>query len=185
LGRPYTELAYQPMLELLAYLRANGFTIFIVSGGDAEFMRAWTQRVYGVPPQRVIGSRPKLAYVVRGGVPALQRLASVDLLVDKAGKPVGIQQAIGRRPLAAFGNSDGDYEMLEWTTSAPGPRLGVLVHHTDAKREFAYDRSSPIGRLARALDAAPAHGWVVIDMARDWNAVFQPASAKQPAAQIR
>jgi phosphoserine phosphatase len=171
-GRPYVEMVYQPMLELLAYLRANGFKTFIVSGGGVDFMRPWAEDVYGVPPEQVVGSRAKLEYTVRDGVPVIARLAGVDLVNDKAGKPVGIQQQIGRRPIAAFGNSDGDFEMLEWTTSGPGPRLGMIVHHTDPTREWAYDRGSPIGALARALDEAPAHGWIVVDMKRDWGIVF-------------
>jgi phosphoserine phosphatase len=169
--RPYTEVVYQPMLELLAYLRANGFKTFIVSGGGAEFMRPWTEAVYGVPPEQVVGSRAKLEYEVRDGVPRINRLAGVDLVDDKAGKPVGIQQQIGRRPIAAFGNSDGDFEMLEWTTAGRGARLGVIVRHTDAVREWAYDRQSQVGTLSRALDEAPARGWVVVDMKNDWEIV--------------
>ena len=172
LGRPYTELVYQPMLELLGYLRANGFKTFIVSGGGVEFMRPWTERVYGVPPEQVIGSRAKVQYEVKEGQPALRRLASVDLVDDKAGKPVGIHQVIGRRPIAAFGNSDGDFEMLEWTTSASGPRFGLIVHHTDAAREWAYDRASHIGTLARGLDEAGKRGWTVVDMRQDWRIVY-------------
>jgi phosphoserine phosphatase len=171
-GRPYIEMVYQPMIELLAYLRANGFKTFIVSGGGVDFMRPWTEDVYGIPPEQVVGSRAKLAYEVRDGVPRIERLAGVDLVDDKAGKPVGIQQQIGRRPIAAFGNSDGDFEMLEWTTSGPGPRLGMIVHHTDPTREWAYDRDSPIGTLSRALDEAPKRGWVVVDMKQDWKIVY-------------
>ena len=174
-GRPYSEMVYQPMLELLAYLRANSFKTFIVSGGGVEFMRPWTERVYGIPPEQVVGSRARVKYEVRNGVPVLARLADVDLVDDKAGKPVGIHQVIGRRPIAAFGNSDGDFEMLEWTTSGAGPRLGVIVHHTDATREWAYDRTSPVGQLARGLDEAPARGWVLVDMKQDWNAIYPPA----------
>jgi len=170
-GRPYTEVVYQPMLELLAYLRANGFKTFIVSGGGVEFMRPWAQAVYGIPPEQVVGSRAKLEYEVRDGVPRINRLAAIDLVDDKAGKPVGIQQQIGRRPIAAFGNSDGDFEMLEWTTSGRGPRLGVIVHHTDSVREWAYDRDSHVGKLSHALDEAPGRGWVVVDMKADWNVV--------------
>jgi phosphoserine phosphatase len=170
-GRPYTEVVYQPMLELLEYLRANGFKTFIVSGGGVEFMRPWVQAVYGIPPEQVVGSRAKLEYAVRDGVPRIDRLVGVDFVDDKAGKPVGIQQQIGSRPIAAFGNSDGDFEMLEWTTSGPGPRLGVIVHHTDAVREWAYDRGSRVGALSRALDEAPARGWVVVDMKQDWKMV--------------
>ncbi len=172
--RLYTEMVYQPMLEVLAYLRANGFKTFIVSGGGVEFMRPWTERVYGIPPEQVIGSRAKVKYEVRDGRPVLLRLAEVDLVDDKAGKPVGIHQVIGRRPIAAFGNSDGDFEMLEWTTSAPGPRLGVIVHHTDAAREWAYDRNSHIGTLMRALDEAPKRGWTLVDMQRDWKVIYPP-----------
>jgi phosphoserine phosphatase len=171
-GRLYTQMVYQPMLELLAYLRANGFKTYIVSGGGIEFMRPWVERLYGIPPEQVVGSRAKVKYEVRNGVPVLVRLAEMDHVDDKAGKPVGIHQVIGRRPVAAFGNSDGDFEMLEWTTSAPGPRFGLIVHHTDAEREWAYDRTSHIGQLARGLDEAPKRGWVVVDMKRDWKAIF-------------
>ena len=170
--RLYTEMIYQPMLELLAYLRANAFKTFVVSGGGVEFLRPWTQRVYGIPPEQVIGSRAKVRYEVRGGVPVLLRLPEVDLLDDKDGKPVGIHQVIGRRPIAAFGNSDGDFEMLEWTTSGPGARLGLIVHHTDNDREWAYDRSSHVGQLARGLDEASQRGWVVVDMKQDWKVVY-------------
>ena len=171
-GRPYTELAYQPMLELLAYLRANGFKTFIVSGGGVEFMRPWSEPVYGIPPEQVVGSLIKTRYEVRDDRPVLIRLPEIEFIDDKAGKPEGIQRAIGRRPIAAFGNSDGDYEMLRWTTAGPGPRLGVIVHHTDSEREWAYDRHSPTGRLDKALDEAPHRGWTVADMKRDWKVVF-------------
>ena len=171
-GRPYTETVYQPMLELLAYLRDNGFKTFIVSGGGIEFMRPWAEQVYGVPPEQVIGSSIKTKYEVRDGKPVLVRLPEIDFIDDKAGKPVGINQHIGRRPIAAFGNSDGDFQMLEWTTAGPGPRLGLIVHHDDAEREYAYDRQSPIGRLARGLDEAPQRGWVVVSMRSDWARVF-------------
>jgi hypothetical protein len=176
-GRPFTEMVYQPMLELLGYLRANGFKTFIVSGGGIEFMRPWSQRVYGVPPEQVIGSSIKTRYETHAGAPVLVRLPELDFVDDKAGKPVGIHMHIGRRPVAAFGNSDGDFEMLEWTTSGPGPRLGLIVHHTDAAREWAYDRKSKVGRLDKALDAAPARGWIVVDLQRDWNTVFPPSAA--------
>jgi haloacid dehalogenase-like hydrolase len=145
--RPYTELVYQPMLELLAYLRANGFTTFIVSGGGVEFVRPWTEKVYGVPPQQVVGSSIKTKFQMLDGSPTLFRLPDVNFIDDKAGKPVGINEAIGRRPIAAFGNSDGDLEMLQWTTISGGVRFGALVHHTDAEREYAYDRQSHFGRL--------------------------------------
>jgi len=174
-GRPYTGMVYQPMLELLGYLRANGFSTWIVSGGGIEFVRAWAEDVYGIPPQNVIGSMPELHYARRQDGPALMRDAQLHFINDKAGKPVGIQRHIGRRPLVAVGNSDGDYEMLEWTTTGKGKRLGLILHHSDAQREWAYDRDSSEGRLERALDDAPAQGWTVIDMARDWRVVFPPA----------
>jgi phosphoglycolate phosphatase-like HAD superfamily hydrolase len=170
-NRPYTDMVYQPMLELLSYLRANGFKTFVVSGGGVEFMRPWVERVYGIPPEQVIGSRAKLTHEVRNGAPVLARLAEVDLVDDKAGKPIGIHQLIGRRPLAAFGNSDGDVEMLEWTTSAAGPRFGLIVHHTDGVREWAYDRTSHVGQLVRGLDEAPQRGWIVVDMKQDWKVI--------------
>jgi phosphoglycolate phosphatase-like HAD superfamily hydrolase len=177
-GRLYTEMVYQPMLELLAYLRANGFKTFIVSGGGIEFMRPWAERVYGVPPEQVIGSSVKARYEVRDGRPVLLRLPELNFIDDKEGKPVGIQQHIGRRPIAAFGNSDGDFQMLEWTTAGPGPRLALLVHHDDATREAAYDRESAIGRLARGLDEAGRRGWVVASIARDWKTVFPTTTPK-------
>ena len=171
-GRLLTEMVYQPMLELLAYLRANGFKTYLVSGGGIEFMRPWAERVYGVPPEQVIGSSIQTQYAVRDGKPLLLRLPKLHFVDDKAGKPVAIQQHIGRRPIAAFGNSDGDFEMLEWTTSGPGPRLGVIVHHNDAEREYAYDRKSHVGKLDKGLDAAPVRGWTVVSMKGDWTAVF-------------
>jgi phosphoserine phosphatase len=168
----YTEMVFQPMLEVLSYLRASGFKTFIVSGGGVEFMRPWTERVYGIPPEQVVGSRAKMRYELRGDTPVIVRLEAVDLVDDKAGKPVGIQQQIGRRPVMAFGNSDGDYEMLRWTTSGKGARFGLIVHHTDAAREWAYDRASHVGTLARALDEAPARGWVLADMKNDWKTIY-------------
>jgi len=170
--RLYTEMVYQPMLELLAYLRANGFKTFIVSGSGIEFMRVFTERVYGVPPEQVIGSSITTKYELRDGKPVLMRLPEMNFIDDKAGKPVGIQQHIGRRPIAAFGNSDGDFQMLEWTTSGPGPRFGLYIHHDDADREYAYDRKSSIGRLDRGLDEAERRGWVVVSMKDDWKRVF-------------
>ena len=170
--RRYDQMIYEPMLDVLAYLRANGYKTFIVSGGGVEFMRPWVERVYGIPPELVIGSRTKVKYELRGGLPILLRLPEIDLYDDKAGKPVGIHQVIGRRPTIAFGNSDGDFEMLEWTTGAKGPRLGVIVHHTDAEREWAYDRDSHIGQLLRGLDEAPKRGWVIVDMKRDWRTIY-------------
>ncbi len=170
--RPYTELIYQPMLELLAYLRANGFKTFIVSGGGIEFMRPWSERVYGIPPEQVVGSSIKTRFEMRDTVPRLFRLPEINFIDDGPGKPVGINEHIGRRPIAAFGNSDGDLEMLQWTTLSAGPRLGLIVHHTDAEREYAYDRQSHVGKLDRALDAAAVNKWTVVDMKRDWKRVF-------------
>ena len=174
-GQLYTGMVYQPMLELLDYLRANGFKTFIVSGGGIEFMRPWAERVYGIPPEQVVGSSIRTSFEMQDGVPVIVRSAEINFIDDKAGKPVGINQHIGRRPIAAFGNSDGDLEMLQWTTSGDGARFGLIVHHTDAEREWAYDRESSIGRLDEALDEAATHGWTVVDMARDWR-VIHPAS---------
>ena len=170
--RPHTELVYQPMLEVLAYLRANGFKTFIVSGGGVEFMRPWAERVYGIPPEQVIGSSIKTKFQITDGSPVLFRLPEVNFIDDKAGKPIGINEAIGRRPIAAFGNSDGDLEMLQWTTLSGGVRLGVIVHHTDAEREYAYDRQSHFGHLDVALDAAAVNKWTVVDMKKDWKVIF-------------
>lgn len=173
-GRLYTEMAYQPMLELLDYLRANGFKTFIVSGGGIEFMRPWAERVYGVPPEQVVGSSVKTKYELRDGKPVVVRLPELNFIDDKEGKPIGIQDHIGRRPLMAFGNSDGDFQMLEWTTAGTGPRFGMIIHHTDAEREWAYDRQSHVGKLDRGLDEAPSRSWHVVDMKRDWNRIFPP-----------
>lgn len=170
--RPYTDLVYQPMLELLTYLRRNDFKTYIVSGGGVEFMRTFADRVYGVPPEQVIGTSIVTRFELIDGKPVLLREPEVFFIDDKAGKPVGINLHIGRRPLAAFGNSDGDYEMLRWTTAGNGPRFGLIVHHTDAQREWAYDRDSPVGRLDRALDEAPQNGWIVVDMKKDWKVIF-------------
>lgn len=170
--RPYTEMIYEPMLEVLAYLRANGFKTFIVSGGGIEFMRPWTEKVYGIPPEQVIGSSIKTKFELRDGKPVLVRLPELNFIDDKAGKPVAINQHIGRRPLAAFGNSDGDLQMLQWTSAGTGPRFGLIVHHTDAAREWAYDRESHIGRLNDALDEAPNRGWIVVDMKQDWKVIY-------------
>ena len=171
-GRPYTDMVYQPMLELLAYLRANGFETYIVSGGGIEFMRPWVERVYGIPPEQVVGSSIKTKYELRDGEPVLVRLPEIHFIDDKAGKPVGINQHIGRRPIAAFGNSDGDLQMLQWTTAGDGSRFALLIHHTDGEREWAYDRKSSIGRLDNALDEAQAKGWTVVDMKKDWKVVY-------------
>ena len=171
-GRPYTDLVYQPMLELLTYLRANGFKTFIVSGGGIEFMRPWSERVYGIPPEQVVGSSIKTQFKVDKGSPELIRLPTIDLVDDGAGKPVGINSHIGRRPIAAFGNSDGDFQMLQWATVPRGRRFGLIVHHTDSEREYMYDRKSPFGRLDKALDAADANGWTLVSMKEDWKRVF-------------
>jgi phosphoglycolate phosphatase-like HAD superfamily hydrolase len=170
--RPYTDLVYQPMLELLAYLRANGFKTFIVSGGGIDFMRPWVPRAYGIPSEQIVGSSNKLKYILSDGKPVLLRLPEIDFIDDKSGKPIGIHKFIGRRPVMAFGNSDGDLEMLQYTTAGRGPRFGLIVHHTDAEREWAYDRDSPVGRLDRALDEAPRWGWLVVDMKKDWKVIF-------------
>ena len=171
-GKLYTEMVYQPMLELLAYLRASGFKTFIVSGGGIEFMRPWAEAVYGIPPEQIIGSSIKTKFELRDGAPVLMRLPELNTINDKEGKPVGINQHIGRRPIAAFGNSDGDLAMLQWTCSASDPRLCLYVHHTDGEREVAYDRKSHIGQLDKGLDEAAIKGWTVVDMKNDWMRVF-------------
>ncbi|MCU7960069.1 MAG: haloacid dehalogenase-like hydrolase [gamma proteobacterium symbiont of Bathyaustriella thionipta] len=170
--RPYNELVFQPMLELLAYLRANGFKTYIVSGGGIEFMRPWAEQVYGIQPEQVIGSSIKTQFELRDGKPVLVRLPEINFIDDKEGKPVGINQHIGRRPILAFGNSDGDLQMLQWTAAGSGRRLMGLVHHTDAKREYAYDKKSHVGKLDKALDAANKNGWLVVDMQQDWNRIY-------------
>jgi phosphoserine phosphatase len=174
-GKLYTEMVYQPMIELLAYLRANGFKTFIVSGGGIEFMRPWTEKIYGVPPEQVVGSSVKLKFETRNGQPVLVTLPTIDVINDKDGKPVGIQSHIGRRPIAAFGNSDGDQQMLEWTMAGEGARFALLVHHDDGEREFAYDRESKIGKLDKAWNEAKAKGWTVVSMKDDWATIFPPA----------
>jgi hypothetical protein len=171
-NRPYTDLVYQPMLELLKYLRANGFKTYIISGGGIEFMRPWTEKVYGIPPEQVVGSSIKTRFELREGRPVLMRLPEIHFIDDKAGKPVGIHMHIGRRPIAAFGNSDGDLQMLQWTTAGSGARFGLIVHHTDSEREWAYDRQSHVGRLDKALEAAKKHGWTVADMMKDWKVIY-------------
>lgn len=171
-GRLYTDMVYQPMLELLDYLEAEGFTTYIVSGGGVGFMRAWASEVYGVPPERIIGSSGRTAYEVRDGRPVLLKQPEIWSIDDGPGKPSNIDLHIGRRPVMAVGNSDGDFQMLEWTTAGEGPRLGVLIHHTDAQREWAYDRDSHIGTLKRGLDEAAARGWIIVDMRDDWATVF-------------
>jgi hypothetical protein len=171
-NRPYTDLVYQPMLELLTYLRANGFKTYIVSGGGIEFMRPWTEKVYGIPPEQVIGSSIKTRFELSDGKPVLVRLPEINFIDDKAGKPVGIHMHIGRRPIAAFGNSDGDLQMIQWTVAGSGARFGLIVHHTDAEREYAYDRQSSVGRLDKALETAKRQGWTVVDMKQDWKRIF-------------
>ena len=177
-GRLFTEMVYQPMLELLSCLHANGFKTFIVSGGGVEFMRPWSERVYGIPPEQVIGSSIKTKFDLRDNRPVLVWLPEINFIDDGPGKPVGIQMQIGRRPVAAFGNSDGDLQMLEWTTAGNGPRFALIVHHTDAEREWAYDRNSSIGRLDKALDEAQAKGWTVVDMKKDWKTIFPDVPIK-------
>ena len=171
-NRPLTDLVFQPMLELLAYLRENGFKTYIISGGGIEFMRPWTEKVYGIPPEQVMGSSIKLKFDIRDGRPILMRLPDLDFFDEGPGKPVGIQKFIGRRPIAAFGNSDGDLQMLQWTAAGEGSRFMLLVHHTDAEREWAYDRQSPVGRLDKALDEAQRRGWTVVEMKKDWKKIF-------------
>jgi phosphoserine phosphatase len=175
LNRPYTELVYQPMLELLAYLRENHFKIFIVSGGGVSFMRVFAEEVYGVPPERVIGSQMVIHYEYKDGKPVIVREGQPFFLNDKSAKPLAIQRVIGRRPVMAFGNSDGDLQMIEWTTAGEGARFGALVKHTDADREFLYDKDSSVGRLDEAEKRALKDGWLVVDMKRDWKQVFPPS----------
>ena len=176
LGRAYVELTYAPMRELLAYLRANGFKTYIATAGGSNFLRAFSARVYGVPPDQVIGSSFRTRYDLRDGRPEIVLLPEIEFVNDQADKAIGIDRHIGRRPILAFGNSDGDFEMLEFTTGATGPRLGLIVHHDDAAREFAYDRESKVGRLARGLDEAAARGWVIVSMKSDWGKVYdEPA----------
>ena len=170
--RLFSEMIFQPMLELLDYLRANGFKTYIVSGGGIEFMRPWTERVYGIPPEQVVGSSIKTKFEIRDGRPVLVRLPELNFVDDKEGKPVGINSHIGRRPIAAFGNSDGDLQMLQWTAAGHGARLVLYVHHTDAEREWAYDRTSPVGQLDKGLDEASDRGWTVVDMKEDWKNVY-------------
>jgi phosphoglycolate phosphatase-like HAD superfamily hydrolase len=171
-GRPYTQMVYQPMTELLAYLRANGFKTFVASGGGVEFMRAFAEQTYGIPPEQVIGSTGQLKFELRNGKPVLIKLPEVDFVNDKEGKPVSIQKFIGRRPIAAFGNSDGDLQMLQWTAAGSGPSFCLYVHHDDSDREWAYDRQSSVGRLDKGLDEARVRGWTVVSMKNDWKRIF-------------
>ncbi len=170
--RPYNQCIYQPMLEVLKYLRANGFKTFIVSGGGVEFMRPWTEETYGIPPEQVVGSSGVVKFEMKDGKPVLMKEAKIEFIDDGPGKPVGINRFIGRRPTMAFGNSDGDLQMLQYTTAGAGSRFALIVHHTDAQREFAYDRASHIGKLDKALDEAAAKGWTVVDMKADWKEIF-------------
>jgi phosphoglycolate phosphatase-like HAD superfamily hydrolase len=179
-GRPYTQMVYQPMLELLEYLRANGYRTYIASGGGVDFMRAFAETVYGIPPEQVIGSTLGLKLETRDGKPAIVKTPEIDFIDDKEGKPIGIHRHIGRRPVMTFGNSDGDLAMLQWTAAGPGPRFCLIVHHTDAQREWAYDRTSHVGRLDKALDEARARGWTVVSMKDDWKRVYPPAPAGEP-----
>lgn len=171
-NQPFTRMVYQPMLELLAYLRENGFKTYIVSGGGIEFMRAWTEEIYGIPPEQVVGSSIKTKFVVRDGKPLLIRLPELNFYDDKEGKPIAINLHIGRRPIASFGNSDGDLQMLQWTTSGEGPRFALYVRHTDNEREWAYDRDSHIGRLDKGLDEAKEKGWTIVDMKKEWKIIY-------------
>jgi haloacid dehalogenase-like hydrolase len=182
LGRLYADCVYQPMLELLSFMRDSGFKTFIVSGGGIDFMRPVTSRLYGIPPEQVVGTTGKYHFELKDGKPVVMRDPGLTLLDDKAGKPVGIQMHIGRRPLAAFGNSDGDLQMLEWTAGGAGPRLMLLVHHSDGVREFAYDRASHIGTLDKALDEAKEKGWLVVSMKDDWKTIFPKTPAAEHAA---
>ncbi len=177
-NRPFTELVYQPMLELMDYLRAAGFKPYIVSGGGVEFMRPWVEGVYGIPPEQVVGSSIQTKYSVQDGKPVIMRLPKIDFIDDGPGKPVGIHKFIGRRPVMAFGNSDGDRQMLQYTSAGDGPRFGPIVHHTDADREWAYDRASHVGKLDKALDDAQSQGWTVVDMKQDWKVIY-PFQLKQ------
>ncbi|MFW2366671.1 MAG: HAD family hydrolase [Desulforhopalus sp.] len=170
--QPYTKMVYQPMLELLDYLRDSGFKTFIVSGGGIEFMRPWTEEIYGIPAEQVIGSSIKTKFTMRDGKPVLVRLPELNFFDDKEGKPVAINQHIGRQPIAAFGNSDGDLQMLQWTTAGKGPRFAMYIHHTDSNREWAYDRESAIGRLDKGLDEALGKGWSIVDMKKDWKVIY-------------
>jgi len=174
-GELYTAMVYQPMLELLDYLRANDFKIFIVSGGGIDFVRVFSEEIYGIPPERVVGSSIDAKYEIRDGKPVIVKLPEIDFIDDKAGKPVGIHRYIGNRPILAVGNSDGDFQMLEWTTAGDGARLGMILHHTDAEREWAYDRKSHIGKLDRGLDEAAGRNWILIDMEKEWKQIYPSA----------
>ncbi len=171
-GKAYNQMVYQPMLELLDYLRANDFKVFIVSGGGVEFMRPWTEAVYGIPPDQVVGSSVETKFEIRAGKAVLMRQPKIHFIDDKATKPVAINRFIGQRPVIAVGNSDGDFEMLQWSTTGSGKRLGIMIHHTDSVREWAYDRNSSEGRLVRGLDEASENNWLIVDMAEDWRVIY-------------
>jgi phosphoglycolate phosphatase-like HAD superfamily hydrolase len=170
--KPFTEMVYQPMLELMSYLRVNGFQTFIVSGGGIDFMRPWAERVYGIPPNQVVGSSLKAKYEVKDGKPIIMKTGELNFIDDGPGKPVGIYQHIGKRPVFTVGNSDGDYQMLQWTATGTGPRFGMIIHHTDSTREWAYDRGSHIGKLEKGLDDAAKYNWRIVDMKKDWNRIY-------------
>ncbi len=172
--RPYIECLYQPQLELLEYLRANGFKTFIVSGGGIQFMRPMTEKAYGIPPEQVVGSSVVSEFKIIDGKPEIVRMPKIDFIDDKEGKPIGIYEHIGRRPILAFGNADADMQMIQYTKAGAGPRLGLYVHHTDGEREYAYDRKSSVGKLDKALDMAVANGWIIVDMKKDWKTIFPP-----------
>jgi phosphoglycolate phosphatase-like HAD superfamily hydrolase len=171
-GKAFNKMIYQPMVELLEYLRSNGYKTFIVSGGGIDFIRVWAEEAYGIPPYQVVGSSLKAEYKEIDGKNQVVKLPELNFYDDKGGKPVGIHQHIGETPTMAFGNSDGDYEMLEYTTQSPGARLGVFIHHTDSVREYAYDRNTLVGKLVRGLDNAEANGWLLVDMANDWKTIY-------------
>lgn len=171
-GRLFTDMVFQPMLELLAYLRINGFKTYIVTGSTIDFMRPWTEKVYGIPPEQVIGTSIKMKYQMLNGKPVILQIPEMNLVDDNDGKPVGIYQYIGRRPIASFGNSDGDLQMMQWTTGGSGLRFALFVHHTDEEREYAYDRKSPYGHFEIALDEANRKGWTVVDMKNDWKIIY-------------
>jgi hypothetical protein len=171
-GKHYREMVFQPMVELLHYLRANGYKTFIVSGGGIDFMRAWTLEAYGIPPYQVIGSSGEYRYEVKNDTGVMMKMPELNFIDDKEGKPVGIMRHIGKRPIFAAGNSDGDYAMLHYTTTGKGPRFGLIVHHTDSLREVAYDKNSPIGRLDKGLTDAAKYHWLVVDMKKDWKKIF-------------
>ncbi|CUH48529.1 HAD family hydrolase [Ruegeria atlantica] len=173
---PYDQMTYQPMVELLRYLRDEGFKTYIVSGGGVHFMRVFAEDAYGIPPEQILGTYMDTTYDSADGGPVITKADGIAFVDDKEGKPINIERTIGRRPILAGGNSDGDFAMLEWTTAGDGPRLGVLIHHTDAEREWAYDRESPIGKLVDGLDKGPDMGWVIVDMAQDWSRIYTGAN---------